>query len=109
MPVYQTTAWPARPPKSASSTIFRLPQRKKDSVIGALEAFPSALIRLKMGDSWSWSRMYTEMARSTADRRNGTRQPQVSKLAPVALRVRRMTNSDMNTPTVAVVWIQLVK
>jgi len=49
------------------------------------------------------------MPSSAIDTMNGTRQPQSEKAAsPIQLRVARMTSSDMNRPSVAVVWIQLV-
>ena len=48
-------------------------------------------------------RMYTDTASSRIDTRNGTRQPQTSKLAPVSSRVTKITISDKNKPSVAVV------
>ena len=44
-----------------------------------------------------------------AERRNGMRQPQSSNFGPNIERQARMTRSERNRPTVAVVWIQLVK
>ena len=107
--MYQTTAWPAVS-TSASSTIFRLPQRAKDSESGALEVLPSDFILMKAGDSFIDSRIHTEIPSSTTEIRNGTRQPQSAKASsPIAVRVPRITISDRNRPSVAVVWIHAVK
>jgi hypothetical protein len=47
------------------------------------------------------------MPSRTIDTRNGIRQPQSAKAAsPIAVRVPRITISDRNRPSVAVVWIQ---
>ena len=106
-PVYQTTAWPAVRPTSARITIFRFFHWPKDSVSGALEVLPSAFIFWKAGDSFSDSRIHTETASSTIETRNGMRQPQSLKASsPMPSRTPRITSSDRNRPSVAVVWIQ---
>ncbi|MNL13148.1 hypothetical protein D3C87_1340490 [compost metagenome] len=85
-------------------TIFRLSQRAKDSVSGALDALPSAFIFMNTGDSLSCRRMYTETISNRIDSRNGIRQPQASKASvPRMVRQARITSSDMNRPRVAVV------
>lgn len=76
-----------------------------DSVSGALEVLPSAFIFWNAGDSLIDRRMYTDVASSTIDTRNGMRQPQSSNDAPVSSRTTRITISDRNRPSVAVVWI----
>ena len=63
------------------STILRLRHLRNDSVSGAFEPLPSSFIRLKTGDSCSWSRIQTEMPRSAMERRKGMRQPHSSNLA----------------------------
>ncbi|MCY1338688.1 hypothetical protein D9M71_503510 [compost metagenome] len=91
-------------------TTLRLSQRAKDSVSGALDCLPSAFMRRNTGDSLSCRRMYTEIASSSTESRNGIRQPQASKASvPSAERQARITSSDMNRPRVAVVWIHEVK
>jgi len=50
----------------------------------------------------------TDTASSKMDSRKGTRQPQTSKSGPVSSRVTKITISDRNRPSVAVVWIQAV-
>ncbi|MNZ63448.1 hypothetical protein D3C78_815940 [compost metagenome] len=108
--MYQTTAWPAVPPSSDMMTTLRLSQRAKDSVSGALEALPSALMRRNTGDSLSCRRMYTETISRITESRKGIRQPQASNASvPSSERQARITSSDMNRPRVAVVWIQEVK
>ena len=90
-------------------TSLRLPQRANDSVSGALEVVPAAFISWNTGDSASCRRMYTEMASSTIETRNGMRQPQVSNSRRRAsYGTARMTSRLRNRPSVAVVWIQLV-
>lgn len=49
--------------------------------------------------------MYTDVASSTIDTRNGMRQPQSSNDGPLSSRTTRITMSDRNRPIVAVVWI----
>ena len=67
---------------------------------------PSAFILVKAGDSASCSRIQIDTARSRIETRNGTRQPQSANASGVMARRRpRMTRSDRNRPTVAVVWI----
>ncbi|MNH38142.1 hypothetical protein D3C79_991320 [compost metagenome] len=91
-------------------TTLRLSQRANDSVSGALDALPSAFIFMNTGDSLSCMRMYTEIANSRIDSRNGTRQPQASNTSlPMAVRQAMITSSERNSPRVAVVWIQAVK
>ena len=107
--MYQTTAWPAVRPSSARITIFRFFHWPKDSVSGAFDVLPSAFIFWKAGDSVSDSRIQTEMASSRIETRNGMRQPQSAKSSsPMPSRTPRMTSSDRNRPSVAVVWIHEV-
>ena len=81
----------------------------KDSDSGALEVLPSAFIFWKAGDSDSDRRIHTDTASSRMDTRNGMRQPQSLKAgSPMMVRVPRITSSDRNRPSVAVVWIQEV-
>jgi hypothetical protein len=91
-------------------TIFRLPQFANASVSGAFDCLPSAFIFAKAGDSAIDMRIHTEMPSSSTETRNGTRQPQAAKASsPIAVRTPRITSSDRNRPSVAVVWIQDVK
>ena len=107
--MYQTTAWPAVRPISARITIFRFFHWPKDSVSGALEVLPSSFIFLKAGDSFIDRRIHTLTASRAIETMNGIRQPQSAKAAsPMAVRVPRMTISDRNRPSVAVVWIHEV-
>ncbi|MCY1299119.1 hypothetical protein D9M70_486350 [compost metagenome] len=106
--MYQTTAWPAVRPSRARITIFRLRHCANDSVSGALEVLPSAFMRWNAGDSFIDSRMYTDIPSSRIDSRKGMRQPQVSNAGPVSSRHSRITISDRNRPSVAVVWIHEV-
>ncbi|MNL89119.1 hypothetical protein D3C87_2192500 [compost metagenome] len=69
---------------------------------------PSAFRRWNAGDSFIDRRIYTDTPSSRIDTRNGMRQPQVSKLGPVISRHSRITISDRNRPSVAVVWIHEV-
>ena len=76
----------------------------KDSFSGALEVLPSAFIFWKAGDSFMARRIHTEMASSAMDTMNGTRQPQSANASsPVMVRVPKITISDRNRPSVAVV------
>ena len=84
-------------------------QLAKASVSGAFELLPSSFIFWKTGDSFRRSRIQTEIASRTIDTRNGMRQPQAAKSAsPIAVRVNRITSSDRNRPSVAVVWMNEV-
>ena len=92
------------PPISAKMTILALLQLAKASVSGAFEPLPSSFIFWNTGDSLSRSRIQTEMPSRTTDTRNGIRQPQAAKsVSPMAVRVNRITSSDRNRPSVAVV------
>jgi len=96
-------------PNSASSTIFRFFHWPKDSDSGALEVLPSSFIFLKAGDSFIDRRIHTLTASRAIDKMNGTRQPQSAKASsPRKVRVPRITISDRNRPSVAVVWIHEV-
>ncbi|MNH41394.1 hypothetical protein D3C79_1028870 [compost metagenome] len=65
---------------------------------------------MNTGDSLSCRRIYTEMASSRIDNKNGTRQPQASNTSvPMAVRQAMITSSERNSPKVAVVWIHAVK
>ena len=102
-------ACPAVPPSSAISATFALRHLPKASVSGAFEPVPSSFILVNAGDSASCSRIQIETPRSRIETRNGTRQPQSAKASGVMVRrSARMTSSDRNRPTVAVVWIQEV-
>ena len=93
-------------PSSARSAIFALDHLPKASLSGAFECVPSSFILRKAGDSLSCRRIQSDTPSSTTETKNGTRQPQAAKLAsPTAVRVKRMTSSDRNRPSVAVVWI----
>src|ERR1700686_2472545 len=97
------------PPISASKTILALHQLAKASVSGAFELLPSSFIFWNTGDSFSRSRIQTEIASRTTDTRKGIRQPQAAKSAsPIAVRVNRITKSDRNRPSVAVVGMNEV-
>ena len=107
--MYQTTAWPIVRPTSARITIFRFFHWPNDSVSGAFEVLPSAFIFLKAGDSFIDRRIHTLTASRAIETRNGTRQPQSAKASsPIQVRVPRITSSDRNSPSVAVVWIHEV-
>ncbi|MNN99533.1 hypothetical protein D3C81_2192010 [compost metagenome] len=70
---------------------------------------PSAFIFWKAGDSDSVMRIQTDTASSRMDTRNGMRQPHSTKAAsPIEVRTPRITSSDRNRPSVAVVWIHEV-
>ncbi len=85
-------------------TILALLQLAKASVSGAFELLPSSFIFWKIGDSFRRSRIQTEIASRATETRNGTRQPQAAKsVSPMAVRVNRITSSDRNRPSVAVV------
>ena len=74
--------------------------------LGGLAPRPSSS---EAGDSFMLKRMYTDTASNRMDTMNGTRQPQSTNAAsPMAVRVPRITISDRNRPSVAVVWIQEV-
>ena len=71
---------------------------------GAFDDLPCSFSRANSGASCSRSRMYIATARSTAERRNGIRQPHCLKPAsPSDSRVMRTTISATKNPTVAVV------
>jgi hypothetical protein len=60
---------------------------------------PSLFIFWKSGDSLSFSRIQTEMASRMIDRRNGMRQPQLSKSSvDIDRRQARITRSDRKRP-----------
>ena len=85
-------------------TILALLQLAKASVSGAFELLPSSFIFWNIGNSFRRSRIQTETPSRTTDTRNGMRQPQAAKSAsPIAVRVNRITSSDRNRPSVAVV------
>ena len=72
-----------------------------------MEVLPSAFIFWKAGDSFIDRRIQTEMPSNRIDTMNGMRQPQSTNASsPVMVRVPRITISDRNRPSVAVVWIQ---
>jgi hypothetical protein len=107
--VYQTTPWPAVRPSSASSTILPFFQLASASVSGAFEVLPSSFMRLNAGVSFRLSRIHTETMSSRNDSRNGTRQPQsLNAASPRNSLQARMTISERNRPSVAVVWIHEV-
>ena len=97
------------PPISARMTILALLQLAKASVSGAFELLPSSFIFWNTGDSFRRSRIQTEIASRTTETRNGIRQPQAANSgSPSAVRVNRITISDRNRPSVAVVWMNEV-
>jgi hypothetical protein len=74
-----------------------------------LEVLPSSFIFLNAGLSLRVRRIHTEMPSSTMESRKGMRQPQAAKASsPSQVRVPRITSSDRNRPSVAVVWIHEV-
>ena len=90
-------------------TILALLQLAKASVSGAFELLPSSFIFWKIGNSLRRSRIQTEIPSRKIDTRNGTRHPQAAKSAsPMVVRVNRITSSDRNRPSVAVVWMNEV-
>jgi MFS family permease len=61
----------------------------------------------KRGAYTAW--IQTEMPSSTTETRNGMRQPHLANSgSPSAVRVNRITSSDRNRPSVAVVWMNEV-
>src|SRR5271154_71218 len=98
------TPWPAVAPKSEISTRLRLDQTVNASVSGLVEVMPLALSCVKIGDSFIFRRMYREMVTRTIEARNGMRQPQSLKASGVMDDcVRRITISETNRPSVAVI------
>ena len=78
----------------------------KASDSGALEPLPSSFIRWNAGDSFRDSRIQTEIPSSMKESRNGMRHPQAAKSSLLmTFWMIRMTTSDRNRPSVAVVWI----
>ncbi|GJE15607.1 hypothetical protein AIGOOFII_0304 [Methylobacterium marchantiae] len=77
--MYQTTAWPAVRPSSASRAHLALRHWPKASESGAFEPVPSSFIFLKAGLSCICRRIQTETPSSTIETRNGMRQPQAAK------------------------------
>ena len=75
---------------------------------GAFEPLPSSFIRLKTGDSSSWSRIQTEMAeQDDGEQERDAPAPGLEACAvPRAMRQPRMTISERNRPRVAVVWMK---
>ena len=66
-------------------------------------------MRWNKGDSLSLSRIQIETASRIAESRNGMRQPQAAKVgSPWLVRMPSTSNSAMNRPSVAVVWIHEV-
>src|ERR1044072_9134234 len=93
-------------PNSARMTTLRLRHWPNDSVSGAFEVLPSSFIFLKAGDSFIDKRIHTLTPSRKIDTRNGMRPPQpLNAASPIHVRVARMTSSDRNRPSVAVVWI----
>ncbi|MNT45542.1 hypothetical protein D3C72_1821340 [compost metagenome] len=81
----------------------------KASLSGALEVLPSSFIFLKAGDSFIFRRIQTDTPSSRTETRKGMRQPQAAKASlPSANCTPRMTTSERNRPSVAVVWIHEV-
>src|SRR5260370_17905998 len=89
--------------------ILALLQLAKASVNGAFEVLPSSFIFWNTGDSFRRRRIQTETPSKTTETRNGMRQPQAANSgSPSAERVNRITSSDRNRPSVAVVWMNEV-
>ena len=107
--MYHTTACPTTRPNSAISTSLPFFHCPNASDSGAFEWVPSSFIFVKAGLSFICRRIQTEMTRSTADSRNGMRQPQLLKSASdIEPRTPTMITSDSSSPSVAVVWMKLV-
>ncbi len=108
-PAYHTTACPATRPNSAINTSFRLGQRPNASASGLRDAPPARLSCTNGGDSRRLKRTHTPIASSSADSRNGMRQPQAANAAsPSAARTPTTSASASSRPSDAVVWIQPV-
>ena len=76
---------------------------------GAFDAVPLFFIVTNSGDSCSLSRSWTEKTTSTADSRNGTRQPHVANASsPSSVRQATTTRIESRKPAVAVVCRKLV-
>ncbi|MNT97489.1 hypothetical protein D3C72_2398260 [compost metagenome] len=64
---------------------------------------------MKAGDSFIFRRIQTDTPSSSAERRNGMRQPQSAKASlPISVWMPRMISSERKRPRVAVVWIHEV-
>ena len=91
-------------------THLRFSQRPKASVNGAFDVVPSAFICLKTGLSSNWRRIHKDTPSRITEIRNGMRQPQSANAAsPIVERIAMTTPSAANRPSVAVVWMKLVK
>src|ERR1700730_13338996 len=78
-PVYHTTPWPAVAPNSEIRKRLKFSLTRKASVNGLGYVMPAALIEVKMGDSFIFSRMYSDILTRTIEIRNGMRHPQSEK------------------------------
>ena len=85
-------------------------QLAKASVSGAFELLPSSFIFWKTGDSLRRSRIQTETAEQhdRHQERNAPAPGGEVGLADARVRVNRITSSDRNRPSVAVVWMNEV-
>src|SRR2546425_12775201 len=95
-------------PVSARITHRRLYGLRKLSLSGNDDVAFVSFSCWNIGVSRNFSRMYRAMATRMSESQNGIRHPQaLNSSTPMVCRVTRITNSDTNNPTVAVVWIQL--
>ena len=78
----------------------------KLAVRGLATVYPAALAFANSGDSFIFRRIRYEMPIIRMDTQTGMRQPQAeNSFSPKADLVSMMTNSEVNKPSVAVVWI----
>src|SRR5437588_3683615 len=107
--MYQTTPWPAVAPKSEMRTRLRLSHLPKASFSGCKEVIPAVLIEVKIGDSFIFNRIYSEMETRRIDSRKGMRQPHAEKASLVMKDcVATITRRETKRPSVAVIWMKLV-
>ena len=86
-------------PKKAVNTRFKFFLLPNASLSGAVARSPSSRIRQNSGLSASLARIHTEIASSTAEARNGMRQPQVANASsPTEVRVATITSSAASSP-----------
>ncbi len=96
-------------PIIATMTLPRLARSEKLSMIGFFEVLPADFIAWNTGLSASFMRMKIDTANRPSDIRNGTRQPQASKLSvDIAWRVEMTTIRQSRKPTGAAIWMKLV-
>ena len=107
--MYQTTPCPAVAPRSEMSTRLRFSHFPKASFSGCAEVIPALLMEAKIGDSFIFSRIYSEILTRIIESRNGIRQPHAEKASLLIQDwVTRITIRETNKPNVAVIWMKLV-